>query len=673
MPRAGTRLLVGALTEADLELGRTRFDVTQPTATDGRPEMDTVPTVSDIIATGIALNPKEAAGYHRRQYGDIVATPVYDRVQVNGKVIDLQRKRNGTVVCGYVRVSNPKRRSRAVGGEGWSIDYQVSRIIDYCVHHKLAFRIVSDQGLSGSLPHDDPDLLKLLRDNRARVYEELFRNIFLSETERTKLPPEEVHSCETWLNNAVSRIRLGKPVAGMAHAVSEGDEEEPRASPASKHIYRPGLTFIMDSVWQWHTVIVMDLSRLCRSHDLFSYIGREFLNAKVSLVGLIESLDWFNRRDLNGDLQGRMLVTLAEHQLREALGNSLRGIAQMLMAGKPHGSLPWYLERITETHLEAQANPSLVGRARFKEGMEADYRRHLQTIVDLYLEGEGGGEHGFTLIAGRLHDLRIPAPGGKEWHWTTVRYLLRNPALIGCQECFGRRWNTLPVIIQREDFERIQARMRLRSATLRITSKPCKDGYLMTGLIVCAPPCGCHLVRRPNSAGWSQYTCTKNLRKKQDRRRHPTFMQADVDRFFNDLMREYQADIIAQMDPPSEVQWARMRLEWEACLTEKSEEQQALVRALQRVDADSSLSWDTLTNSERNCILRELFVGFYIEGEPPNEVIVPMLRTRDRRLLPPIRLSTTGNRRAFTRRMPQVDEWVRSIPTIQASGVSVRD
>jgi len=70
--------------------------------------------------------------------------------------------------------------------------------------------------------------------------------------------------------------------------------------------------------------------------------------------------------------------------------------------------------------------------------------------------------------------------------------------------------------------------------------------------------------------------------------------------------------------------------------------------------------WRGFTERQRERSLVEVFEKWQVEGEIPNEVIVPVLRAASKDShLPPIPIRTTGTKQ-FSRRLPSVHEWLAS-------------
>lgn len=85
------------------------------------------------------------------------------------------------------------------------------------------------------------------------------------------------------------------------------------------------------------------------------------------------------------------------------------------------------------------------------------------------------------------------------------------------------------------------------------------------------------------------------------------------------------------------------------------------LRAVLSRDDLSSMSeklttWTSLSDDQKNAIIRQLFLRFEFHGNPPNEMVVPILRTIDETPLPPIGFARTIYKNGWIRRLPVTPE-----------------
>ncbi len=152
----------------------------------------------------------------------------------------------------------------------------------------------------------------------------------------------------------------------------------------------------------------------------------------------------------------------------------------------------------------------------------------VRSVFEAYDHGTG-----LNLLVQKLNDEKTPAPRGQFWSKAAVHYMLRNRAYIG-ERIYNRRsykayrrgersslanpketWvvkeNAHPPILNRELFDRIQARLKTRVVTIgRTFHRP----YLLTGMAKCAR-CGYRMIGQPmagNGHRYLTYTCSGYLR-----------------------------------------------------------------------------------------------------------------------------------------------------------------
>jgi DNA invertase Pin-like site-specific DNA recombinase len=602
----------------------------------------------------------------------------------------------GKYGAGYARVSSQRQQE-----DGWSQEDQLVRIVRYYLDQGLAFRIFSDAGLPGSLAYRDPGgvdhLSHRLAEKRARRYEVAYRKIFMEN------PAYSAHqaSMEAHLASTLDAIRAGDPSAPTVE-----DPDLPRIGrPSTQATYRPGLTTLVESLPEVHTLAVTDLSRLSRSQILFADLVERLTHHRVQVAGLVEDLSWVSGTgDIGADIVAYVISRIAEHRLSELTVNVLRGQVTKLEAGEPSGRLPSWL------------STDATGKAYLNERATV-----VRRIVDLALTGvpyirialmlaEAGtpifGHNGKGYVSGR----------GRAWHTDTIKKILASPTLKGVQVLFGIPWKILPAVATEEEWDRIQARL---AETSRKNPQRV-NRYLASQLMRCS--CGYKLTHRPIGGGFDMYVCAAPPATRRANRgvRHVAISQRHVDGFLDDLMRHDPSTVVGAWKDTlerSEIREALQQLleerqalrallpEAEARAREEAkgkarllydgdEEDDEIVSAvarrilsptLQKLDAlereiaerqrrlesilpsDEIASieararvWDSLTTDAKNALLLTLFREWRFEGIPPHETVVPVLNTLDEASLPPFILTTAVKGRSFFRRFPSMGDWIES-------------
>jgi DNA invertase Pin-like site-specific DNA recombinase len=556
-------------------------------------------TRNQIIDEIVAIQSLRAYGYRGLAAAlDLCASPVYTEYLKDGEPQRLTF-RGGKYGAGYARVSTIGQRD-----DGWSIRDQVARIVDFYLAKGEAFRVFVDDAMSGSLPTDDPALITRMYAASARRYEDAYTAVFLHDTSEFK---SEHPALERWLSVYVDAMRRGEAapdgaavmdvdvtwregaeedrgngdvspaasgedeLSGSGEGLTADDKPHSRRGRARKRFgYRPALTELMKAVREGriHTLVLTDLSRLARSQSLSAQLTEELDAGDIEVIGLIEKLDWIkNYRDFGGRVSASVLTLVAEYRLREVCVGSIRGIAQALIGGRPHGTLPHWLAR--------QEDGSVVV---VEERAEA-----IRRIVAYALEHE---TLGYEALATRFNadPERFPAPTTRSpkirrrgrWHWKVVKDTLLSLALIGVQERFGRRWNVLPALIDDETYNRL-----LRRAAERPKSKQkVREGaHLMAYLMRC--PCGQPASWWPHSGGQSAYYCCPTLqRARYDKSRpHAKMDDKSLEAFFDRLASAHPEILLNANEASSER--AALTSELERLRSERDEAESEIPRVLE--------------------------------------------------------------------------------------------
>jgi site-specific DNA recombinase len=178
-------------------------------------------------------------------------------------------------------------------------------------------------------------------------------------------------------------------------------------------------------------------------------------------------------------------------------------------------------------------------------------------IFETYESGTGT-----NLLVQQLNQRNIPAPRGRYWSKTMVRYLLQNRAYLG-ERSYNKRsykafrrgeaggmdnpkndWvikeNAHPPIIERDLFERVQAARKTKIVSIgRTFHRP----YLLTGIARCAN-CGYRMIGQPttgNGHKYLSYTCSGYLRIGKSVCRSVHVLSESVEREVVQSIREHLA------------------------------------------------------------------------------------------------------------------------------------
>lgn len=653
--------------------------------------MSTVYTIQDLIEQVTLLDPAAAATATNGTLVRLCSTDLVERIKHGGQIIDLAPV-NGRYQAGYIRVSlerqRTKKKVKSDTSEHYSEADQVRRIALDAIQKRHAFRLYSDAALSGGLPYNSDELIHEMRSLRSERYRSAFEAVFLTNHD-DKYKPQEITSMREYMEQTVRKIASGKTDYELALEAGETEAYRERQRGKKRIAFRPALTCLISDLPSIHTLTISDLSRLSRNYQILANVLKHLHKNKVQIKGILQPLEFLNSKDAHAELLLFVLAWLDGLKLHEVILQNLRTAEAVLLSGRPHTRIPSWLKRDKNGYAvidENKASP-------------------IREMVRLFLEGEG-----YAPIARRLAEQFDPIE--KYWLAETVKTTLSNPALAGKQYRFGKYWDTLPSLVDDFTWHQIRQRRTTDSDKTGLPKNP-DDCYLMTGLLKC--PCGLSLTYQKHPNGMIHYKCKAESHQRQ-LQRHIILFAPDVEAFFNEFMQyhsvslldfvqnadyakrmreklnslleqaaglereEYEAhqelrpraeefvreEITPESDPEFDA-WVRKRLEK---LTHGirqrrdgvDEEIRVVKAALDAVlpSADfqqPTKDWAEMTNLEKNRLLKHIFKAIYVEGDAPNESLVPVLRTPPDYRLPPIRFESTPFARGYKRRLISVEQY----------------
>ena len=639
------------------------------------------------------------------------STPLIDRILIDGEVIELSLV-GGRYGAGKVRVSTKRQRTgKEANPDGFSESDQVRRIINHFVALRQSFRIFTDCGLSGSLPPNDPYLMKKMWTKKAAMYGRIFDKVFLSEFAAEKFTKLQLLELKGYRDARVKKILAGKLGVEEEPVEPEDPEAETeklvlRGRPRITLDYRPGLTLLMQSLDEIHTVAVTDLSRLCRSQVLAAELAEQFIEHKVKLEGLVETIKFFNSTEFGDEIAKVVLSMLAEQKLQEVCLHSLRGLYAMLESGRPHGTPPHWITKNEN------------GKAVLKPGPAETVKE----IVEMYLSSD---DVSANVIRNSLRERGVKMPSGREYGTHTIYHLLKNPALMGVQKNFGISWHIYPALVTPEQFELIQIKVtRRRSYRYSNNSVKEKDGYLMTSMVRCH--CGTAVVHAVTGRRVHLYRCRR--KNESGASHHGAIYHDSLNDFINGLMSahplvvlgsfkndakytELKAQIkhlehqaaelkvqqrmaheaarnraveqlaLSNIDDSNPMFSATVDTLTRAFLVDKNEHAQHIEDTLTKlrlklnglVPADKFLTieervrcWNGLSNTEKNTILLLLFEKFQLRKVDGQQFLEVRLNNSTRTVMPLIPLILPAGRvRNRTCLLPTVEEWLLGFTSVE--------
>ena len=404
----------------------------------------------------------------------------------------------------YVRVSTPMQAD-----DGWSTRDQCERAISYCIDKGWAFRIFNDQGLSGRLPMRESHAISRMYQRRADLYAYYFTKVFLDVKLSPRFTPLQKEMLARYRDERVGEYMKRRAAGGEepgAGAESEAELLEIFAPESKRSVlhrksyvkkqtaYRPALTYLLHLLPSVHALVITEQTRVCRSAALFLEIAEQIIRHRVTVHGTIQESGWFHQRDSGGNLMRGVFSAIAENQLFEVLMGSLRGISTMLLAGRPHSTIPFWLERDPHTSVAQWRNGDI---AQPRTNAERKGLPTLKRLLEIWRESQvAGSDYGYQTVAKMLTEEGWPTPDDAgAWSAAVVRSTLLNPALRGVQVMFGIEWNVFPAVMSDAEFWKIQQAVQQRAGLFGAGHVPMYSNML-AGLLRCH--CGATLVRDTN-------------------------------------------------------------------------------------------------------------------------------------------------------------------------------
>ena len=526
-------------------------------------------TIEQIIHAALKLDPHKAIGLHDGSAVAACTSRVYTEiVDRKGETVPLRHFKyydphdedcraclpddpDARCAAIYVRVSTPMQAD-----DGWSTRDQCERAISYCIDKGWAFRIFNDQGLSGRLPMRESHAISRMYQRRADLYAYYFTKVFLDAKLSPRFTPLQKEMLARYRDERVGEY-MKRRSAGAGEAAEIETESEAELleifAPESKRsvlhrksyvkkqtAYRPALTYLLHLLPSVHALVITEQTRVCRSAALFLEIAEQIIRHKVTVHGTIQESGWFHQRDSGGNLMRGVFSAIAENQLFEVLMGSLRGISTMLLAGRPHSTIPFWLARDPHTSVANWRNGDMT---QLRTNAERRGLPTLKRLLEIWRESQAdGSDYGYQAVAKILTAEGWPTPDDAgAWSAAVVRSTLLNPALRGVQVMFGMEWHVFPAVVSDAEFWKIQRVVQQRAGLFGAGHVPMYSNML-AGLLRCH--CGATLVRDTN--GLYRCRAVHNGRQKAGGR-HVHVTQKRIEDFVDLWMRICKEVTIASL------------------------------------------------------------------------------------------------------------------------------
>ena len=524
--------------------------------------------MNKLLPPALKLDPHKAIGLHDGSAVAACTSLIYTRV-VNrkGEIVPLQHFKyydphdeesrpcppddpDARYAAIYVRVSTPMQVD-----DGWSVRDQLERAIAYCMDKGWSFRIFNDQGLSGRLPMRESHAIQRMYQRRGDLYAYYFTKVFLDAKLSPRFTPLQKEMLSRYRDERVGEYMKRRSAGAESGEVPAESEEEllqifvPEAKRGLLHrksyvkkqtAFRPALTYLLHLLPSVHALVITEQTRVCRSAALFLEIAEQIIRHRVTVHGTIQESGWFHQRDSGGNLMRGVFSAIAENQLFEVLMGSLRGISTMLLAGRPHSTIPFWLERDPHTSVAKLRNGDVTAprTPAERKGMPT-----LRRLLHIWQEScAEGSDFGYQTVARMLTAEGWPTPDeAGAWSAPVVRSTLLNPALRGTQTMFGIEWHVFPAVISDAEFWKIQRVVQQRAGLFGAGHVPMYSNML-AGLLRCH--CGAAMVRDTHGL----YRCRavhSGRQKKEGRHVHVT--QKRIEDFVDLWMQICKPVVIASL------------------------------------------------------------------------------------------------------------------------------
>ncbi|SDR45455.1 Site-specific DNA recombinase [Rhizobiales bacterium GAS113] len=297
---------------------------------------------------------------------------------------------------------------------------------------------------------------------------------------------------------------------------------------------RPGFQRMMDEASQrpapFDCIIVHSFSRFFRDQFQLEFYVRRLAKNGVRLMSITQELG----DDPMSAMMRQIMALFDEYQSKENAKHTLRAMRENARQGYWNGSRPPFGYKIVAAEMRG---------ARTKKKIEPDPTQleTVRLIFRLARIGDGEGSMGVRQIAGYLNERGLRTQTGGRWGVGAVHELLTRTTYFGVHRfnVSGKRKATkkspedivdvqVPPIIEKEEFDEVQAIMKSRAAQLkapRFVNAP----TLLGGVVFCAD-CGGAMTLRTSGKGeeYRYYTCCTAARQGKTGCRGRTVAMADL-------------------------------------------------------------------------------------------------------------------------------------------------
>jgi site-specific DNA recombinase len=282
--------------------------------------------------------------------------------------------------------------------------------------------------------------------------------------------------------------------------VAEYVDEAESARTANRPQFREMISAAKRKYKPFDAILVWKLSRFARNRE-DSILYKSLLRRHgIQVISINEPVD----DSAAGKLLEGMIEVIDEFYSTNLAEDVLRGMAENASKGFYNGGKPPFGYK--------RVKVSLGGIQKSMLEIDDTEAPVLKRIAQLALAGHGGKE-----IAKNLNRDGAKTRNGKNWSKTIVNKLLQREVYTGCAAWKGRNGDTIrypnayPVLIPRDDFDKIQELMADRKSIVR-HPRTVNSQYLLSSLLHCAR-CGASMIGCAAKSGkFHYYRCNSALR-----------------------------------------------------------------------------------------------------------------------------------------------------------------
>ncbi len=282
--------------------------------------------------------------------------------------------------------------------------------------------------------------------------------------------------------------------------VSEYIDEAESARTANRPQFKEMISAAKRKNKPFDAILVWKLSRFARNRE-DSILYKSLLRRHgIQVISINEPVD----DSAAGKLLEGMIEVIDEFYSTNLAEDVLRGMAENASKGFHNGGKPPFGYK--------QVKVSLGGIQKSKLEIDDTEAPVVKRIAHLALAGHGGKE-----IAKNLNRDGAKTRNGKNWSKTIINKLLQREVYTGCAAWKGRNRDTIrypnayPVLISKDDFDKIQGLVADRKSRVR-HPRTVNSQYLLSSLLHCAR-CGASMIGCSAKSGkFLYYRCNSALR-----------------------------------------------------------------------------------------------------------------------------------------------------------------